>query len=143
MIITQTKSIKTKRAIVTSLIQNYILNKGDKHKINISKLKKLLKLINNGLLFKIISCNDFTFEKNHNIKDIKGIYFSDRQYRSRSRVIFENSFNRVRQDLSSIDHDSLWDDYDCHLSNKIFTIGKLWEIFVNEFYTDNTSEEST
>jgi len=133
---------KNKKSYRDNLIQNYILNKGDKHKINISKLKKLLKLINNGLLFKIISCNDFTFEKNHNIKDIKGIYFSDRNIEV-DPELFSKFIQSSSTKTSSIDHDSLWDDYDCHLSNKIFTIGKLWEIFVTKFYTDNTSEEST
>ena len=69
---------KNKKSYRDNLIQNYILRKGEKYKINVNKLKKLLKLINNGLLFKIISSNDFTFEKNQSIEDIKGIYFSDR-----------------------------------------------------------------
>ena len=134
---------KNKKSYRDNLIQNYILSKGDKYKINISKLKKLLKLINNGLLFKIISCNDFTFEKNHCITDIKGIYFSDHTIEV-DPELFSKFIQSTTTSPSSIDQYASLDEYDSNLSNKINTIQKLWELFVSEIYTDDTttSEES-
>ena len=136
---------KNKKSYRDNLIQNYILRKGEKHKIHVSKLKKLVKLINNGLLFKIISCDDFTFEKNHSIKDIKGIYFSDRSIEVDPELF--SKFIKSSTTNIPMDQYSPLDEYDSHLSNKIITIGKLWDHFLNEFPIDidyyNTCDDST
>ena len=131
---------KNKKSYRDNLIQNYILRKGEKYKINVNKLKKLLKLINNGLLFKIISSNDFTFEKNQSIEDIKGIYFSDRCIEVDPELFskFITSSSSSNNSIS-IDNCSFFDDDEnCnHISSKIITISKLWELFSKEFHLDN------
>ena len=121
---------KNKKSYRDNLIQNYILKKGEKYGIHISKLKKVLKLINNGILFKIISSNDFKFEKNNSIKDINGIYFSNKNIEIDQDLIckFLSSSSKYSiNQIAKFDYDD--DDY---FSNKILNINKLWEIFLHE-----------
>lgn len=113
--LTKIKSIH-KKTYRDTLIQNYIIREGKLYNIDIECLRKLLKFLNNGFLFKIISLQDLCFTTDQNmIESIRGI-------------VFEKNRIKINHDLFSNIHNVSIEEEEIKKQNVI----QIWKNFVEE-----------
>ena len=107
------KKFINKKFLRENLIQNFVINQGEKFNISVEHKKNLISFLYNAFLFKVIQINDIVFKEGE-IESINGIEFKHQQIIIHKKL-FQNNLN-----LSSPDEE------------KKINILQLWINFVTD-----------